>query len=222
MRRSEEEFKAELFRRCGEYKKAQKKRRRIITSTCTLSALCIFTLSAALIFTHPNDIQLLDMDKGTADTDTVPSENNQEKYLSGTAGCASEQTPTTQRQEEQSLSFYHQHKEQLNKIKNSLWEDKYSVSEIRNDGYIRLSDGSVIWLEDISPIIRQILCDGEEYNIRAMYYGERTEKAFRVEAFYPENDVVIELVYSTADLTSDSNMYFLIEDNWYLFVAGMT
>ena len=90
MRRSEEEFKAELFRRCGEYKKAQKKRRRIITSTCTLSALCIFMLSAALIFTQPNDIQLLDMDKGTADTDTVPSGNNQEKYLSGTAGCASE------------------------------------------------------------------------------------------------------------------------------------
>lgn len=227
MRRSDEEFKTELFRRCSEYKKAQKKRRRIITGVCTLSALCVFSLSAALILTQPNDIQLLEINKDIAESDTatrgtVTRIDEQDKYFCGSADCGSEQAPTTDQQEEQILSFYHQHKEQLNKIKDCLWEDKYSVREIRDDGYIRLTDGSALWLADISPLIKQIFNDGEEYNIRAIYYDDQPEKAFRIEAFYPENDVVIELVYSLTDLTADSNMYSHIEDNWYLFVAGMT
>ena len=56
-----------------------------------------------------------------------------------------------------------------------------------------------------------------------MYYGERNENtAFWLEAFFDDNDVEIDLIYSETDLSVHNNMYSNIEDNWYLFVAGMT
>lgn len=53
MRRNEEEFKAEIFRRCDRYKKEQHKRRKIAAGIST-SALCVLVVSAALIFTNPS------------------------------------------------------------------------------------------------------------------------------------------------------------------------
>lgn len=120
------------------------------------------------------------------------------------------------------ISFYNKNKEELNNIKDALWKDEYSIREIRDDGYIKLSDNSTIWLDDVSLVIKQIYSFGKEYGVRSIDYGTLIDKEFRVEAFFYENDVEIDLVYSEVDLSINDYMYSNIEDNWYLFVAGMT
>ena len=125
-------------------------------------------------------------------------------------------------QRTQIISFYQEHKDTLNKIKDGLWEYENSISEISEDGYIKLSDGSQVWLSDISPDIKQTFTDGEKYNVRGMYLEDPPEKEFRIEAFFAENNVEIDVVYSTSDPSANSSMYSPIEDGWYLFVAGMT
>ena len=110
----------------------------------------------------------------------------------------------------------HQNLNPIDKIKDTLYDKDYSIREIRDDGYLKLFNNSTIWLPDISSNIKQILHIGKVYSIRSMYYGERNENtAFWLEAFFDDNDV-------ETDLSVHNNMYSNIEDNWYLFVAGMT
>ena len=126
-------------------------------------------------------------------------------------------------QKEQILDFFYQNKVTIDKIKDTLYDKDYSIREIRDDGYLKLFNNSTIWLPDISSNIKQILHIGKVYSIRSMYYGERNENtAFWLEAFFDDNDVEIDLIYSETDLSVHNNMYSNIEDNWYLFVAGMS
>ena len=133
-----------------------------------------------------------------------------------------QESDLVEQQKYQITTFFKENKAKLNQIKDSLWNNKYSIREIRRNGFVELEEGSDVWLPDISSIIKEIYTKGEKCNIRYMEYGELTNKFFGLEAFFPENNMEIDIIFSEMDLTKNSGMYSHLEDNWYLFVGGMT
>lgn len=127
-------------------------------------------------------------------------------------------------QENQVLDFYYQNKDTLNDVKNALYDSNYSVREIRDDGYIQLSDGTEKWLPEISSDIKQILNDGKACNITSIHLSKFNDNtAFWLEALSDENNEAIYLVYSDSysepEHLVDNYMYSDIENDWYLFVG---
>lgn len=122
------------------------------------------------------------------------------------------------------ISFYESNKSSINAIKNYLWNKNYTIIQIESNGNAILEDGVSVYLSDILTYITQIYNDCEELKIHNISFGTNdlhSEKEFRIENFFKENNVEIDIVYSETGFPGN-NMYILLEDNWYLFIAPMT
>lgn len=127
-------------------------------------------------------------------------------------------------QKEKVVLFFQDHRQEISEIKDFFYSDKYSVKNINNDGNIVLKDKSTVWIPKISEYIKKLFDEGEKINITRMDYSNRSSigLCFKIEFYYPENAVSMSIVFSTKDLTKSSSMYSNLENDWYLFVAGMT
>ena len=122
------------------------------------------------------------------------------------------------------VSFYKSNINNLNKIKDYLWDKNYTIIHIESNGNALLTDGTSVYLSDIIKNITPLYNDSKELNIDTISFGPlepHGENELRIENFFQENNVKIDIVYSEANFSED-NMYTLLEDNWYIFVAPMT
>lgn len=127
-------------------------------------------------------------------------------------------------QEEKVIAFFQDNKQEINEVKDFFYSDKYSIESISDDGNIVLKDKSSVWIPEISEHIKKLFDEGEKINITGMDYSDRSAigLCFKIEFYFPENAVSMGIVFSTKNLSKSSSMYSNLEEDWYLFVAGMT
>ncbi len=129
--------------------------------------------------------------------------------------------------------------QQIQQIKTMFFENKNLLIElqklseredlentsINKDGFLVLCDKRTLWLENISDHTKALFTAGKEDHtaVRICSASESSPTPhIEIEIYYPENQMMYTVVYSEFNLAAKDAWYRCLDDNWYLWVTGMT
>ena len=112
---------------------------------------------------------------------------------------------------------------ELQKLSETVDLDNASIKE---DGYFVLHDERAIWIDNISEQAKALFTTKDvDFNLNSVYYvteNDRPTPRLEIEVYYPENQMMYTIVYCKLELATQDDRYLFLDDNWYLWVTGMT